>query len=103
MNLHAYLALSTCVALFAGCSSSGDDGEPASRGECAKVQEHAAKLRMASVRANSKLSKADLDKHQQNFATASVAYLDQCVANRSKGWVRCMLKLEDLRETTGCD
>lgn len=89
--------------LATGCADGGEDGKAASREDCTNVQMHNASLRMASVRANSKLNEEELNKHQKNFARVSESYLEQCVEDRSKGWVRCMLNLEKLGEATSCD
>ncbi len=94
-------ALSLCFILVA-CSSA-EDTAPATHAECTSVQKHLASLRMKNVRKNSKITPADLDKHQEQFAQVTEAYLDKCAEDRTHAWVTCMLKLEALGNAKDCE
>ena len=98
------IALLVGLGMASGVGCTGNtDAEPANRKECRAVQEHTASLRIAAVRVQSKLSDADLSKHEENFAQVTEAYLESCSRDRSKRWVQCMLRLESLGEASSCE
>ncbi len=92
-----------CSTLVLLTCSARDNSEPATRAECIQVREHGAALRMGDVRQNSKLSEAELQKHEEGFARASEAYVDSCVKKRSHNWASCMLKRTSLEGAKECD
>ncbi len=90
------------MGILRGCNAGGD-GEAASKEDCLRVQQHMAKLRVASVKKNSKLSAAELAKHQANFAVTSDAALEACAEERSERWVGCMLDLKSSQNAKDCE
>lgn len=96
------LFLATIAMTNSACSGNSDD-QPATKGDCRAVQEHLASLRVLTVGDNPGLSKAELAKHQQNFAVSSDVNLQTCADKHSKGWAACMLALSSMSQAESCE